>query len=86
MGGVVEASLARGRALLARTTPKRRYRSILMMPLLWGTPSAIVRSDQAALRDYFVTAFKVLPDLKVTFGDQLIASTVVRQSTPATTH
>jgi hypothetical protein len=39
---------------------------------LWGTPSAIVRSDQAASRDYFVTAFKVLPDLKVTFGDQLI--------------
>jgi hypothetical protein len=25
-----------------------------------------------ALRDYFVTAFEVLPGLKVAFGDQLI--------------
>jgi hypothetical protein len=29
-------------------------------------------SDRAALRDYFVTAFKILPGLKVAFGDQLI--------------
>ena len=39
---------------------------------LWGTLSPTVRADRAALRDYFVTAFKVLPDLKVTFGEQLI--------------
>jgi hypothetical protein len=38
----------------------------------WGTLSPTVRADRAALRDYFVTAFKVLPGLKVTFGDQLI--------------
>ena len=31
-----------------------------------------MRADRAALRDYFVTAFKVLPGLKVTFGEQLI--------------
>ena len=31
-----------------------------------------MRADRSALRDYFVTAFKVLPGLKVTFGDQLI--------------
>ena len=31
-----------------------------------------MRADRAALRDYFVTAFKVLPGLKVDFGDQLI--------------
>jgi uncharacterized protein (TIGR02246 family) len=37
-----------------------------------GTLSPVVRSDRAALRDYFVTAFKVLPGLKVAFGDQLI--------------
>src|SRR4029077_147179 len=36
--------------------------------VLWGTLSPMVRSDRAALRDYFVTAFS----LKVTFGDQLI--------------
>jgi uncharacterized protein (TIGR02246 family) len=40
--------------------------------VLWGTVSPILRSDRAALRDYFVTAFKVLPGLKVGFGDQLI--------------
>jgi calcium/calmodulin dependent protein kinase II association protein len=31
-----------------------------------------VRADRSALRDYFVTAFRVLPGLKVSFGDQLI--------------
>jgi uncharacterized protein (TIGR02246 family) len=40
--------------------------------VLWGTLSPTVRADQAALRDYFVTAFRVLPGLKVAFGDQLI--------------
>ena len=39
-------------------------------PLAWLSPT--VRADRAALRDYFVTAFKALPALKVTFGDQLI--------------
>jgi len=29
--------------------------------VLWGTLSPTVRADRAALRDYFVTAFKVLP-------------------------
>ena len=40
--------------------------------MLRGTLSPTVRSDQAALREYFVTAFKVVPSLKVAFGDQLI--------------
>src|SRR5260370_27574624 len=40
--------------------------------VLWGTLSSTVRADRSALRDYFVTAFKVLPGLKVTFWDQLI--------------
>jgi len=40
--------------------------------VLWGTLSPTVRANQAALRDYFVAAFKVLPGLKVAFGDQLI--------------
>src|SRR5215510_12638232 len=40
--------------------------------VLWGTLSPTVRADRAALRDYFVTAFKVLPGLKVAFGEQLI--------------
>jgi len=40
--------------------------------VLWGTLSPVVRSDLSAMREYFVNAFKVLPGLKVTFGDQLI--------------
>ena len=40
--------------------------------VLWGTLSPTVRSDRAAIRDYFVTAFRLLPGLKVAFGDQLI--------------
>src|SRR6266852_312333 len=40
--------------------------------VFWGTLSPTLRADRAALRDYFVTAFKVLPGLKVTFGEQLI--------------
>ena len=40
--------------------------------VLWGTLSPTVRADRSSLRDYFVTAFKVLPGLKVQFGDQLI--------------
>jgi uncharacterized protein (TIGR02246 family) len=40
--------------------------------VLWGTLSPAVRADRPALRDYFVTAFKVLPELKVSFGDKLI--------------
>ena len=39
---------------------------------LWGTLSPVLRANRAALRDYFVSAFKVLPGLKVAFGDQLI--------------
>ncbi len=37
--------------------------------VLWGTLSPTVRAE-VALRDYFVTAFKVLPGLKVAFGEQ----------------
>jgi uncharacterized protein (TIGR02246 family) len=40
--------------------------------VLWGTLSPALRGDRAALRDYFVTAFKVLPGLKVSFGEQRI--------------
>ena len=40
--------------------------------VLWGTISPKLRSDPAALRDYFVGAFKVLAGLKVAFGDHLI--------------
>jgi uncharacterized protein (TIGR02246 family) len=40
--------------------------------VLWGTLSPTLRADRPALREYFVNAFKVLPDLKVVFGEQRI--------------
>jgi len=40
--------------------------------VLWGTLSPVVRADRKAVRDYFVSAFKALPGLKVEFGNQLI--------------
>lgn len=40
--------------------------------VLWGTLSPTRRDTPAALREYFVNAFKALPGHKVTFGDQLI--------------
>ena len=39
--------------------------------VLWGTLSPTVRADRAALHGYFVTAFQVLPGLKVTLGEPL---------------
>ena len=40
--------------------------------VMWGTLSPTRRDDPAAIRDYFVKAFKALPGHKVTFADQLI--------------
>jgi uncharacterized protein (TIGR02246 family) len=40
--------------------------------VLWGTLSPTIRQGGAALREYFVAAFKALPGHKVSFGEQLI--------------
>jgi uncharacterized protein (TIGR02246 family) len=68
---VAEATLAWGRAL-GEDDPDKVLPFYSNDAVLWGTLSPTVRADRAALRDYFVTAFKVLPGLKVAFGDQLI--------------
>ena len=68
---VAAATLAWGQAL-GQDEPEKVLPFYSDDAVLWGTLSPTLRSDRAALRDYFVTAFKVLPDLKVTFGDQLI--------------
>ena len=60
-----------GRAL-GEDDPPTRYCSFMPTMPYWGALPPIVRAERAALRDYFVTAFRVLPSLKVTFGDQLI--------------
>jgi hypothetical protein len=60
-----------GRAL-AEDNPEKVLPFYADDAVLWGTLSPMVRADRGSLRDYFVTAFKVLPGLKVMFGDQLI--------------
>ena len=68
---VAAATLAWGRAL-GEDNPDKVLPLYSDDAVLWGTLSPTVRADWATLRDYFVTAFKVLPGLKVAFGDQLI--------------
>jgi uncharacterized protein (TIGR02246 family) len=68
---VAAATLAWGSAL-GEDDPEKVLPLYSDDAVLWGTLSPTVRADRAALRDYFMTAFKVLPGLKVTFGDQLI--------------
>lgn len=68
---VAAATSAWGQAL-GEDDPEKVLPFYSQDAVLWGTLSPTVRSDRAALRDYFVTAFKVLPGLKVAFGDQLI--------------
>ena len=40
--------------------------------VLWGTISTTRRDDPTAIRDYFVNAYKALPNLTVTFEDPYI--------------
>jgi len=68
---VAAATLAWGQAL-GEGEPEKVIAFYSDDAALWGTLSPTLRSDRAALRDYFVTAFKLLPGLKVAFGDQLI--------------
>jgi uncharacterized protein (TIGR02246 family) len=68
---VATATLAWGQAI-DNSDPEKVLSFYTNDAVLWGTMSPTVRSDRAALRDYFVTAFKVLPGVKVAFGDQLI--------------
>src|SRR6476469_2924807 len=68
---VAAATLAWGSAL-GEDDPEKVLPFYSDDAVLWGTLSPTVRANRAALQDYFVTAFKVLPGLKVTFGEQLI--------------
>jgi uncharacterized protein (TIGR02246 family) len=68
---VAALTLAWGRAL-GENNPDKVLPLYSDDAVLWGTLSPTVRSDRPTLRDYFVTVFKVLPGLKVAFGDQLI--------------
>jgi uncharacterized protein (TIGR02246 family) len=68
----VAAATAKWAETLGQNDPDKILLLYATDGVLWGTLSPTVRADRAALRDYFVAAFKVLPSLKVTFGEQLI--------------
>ena len=68
----VAAATMKWSETLAQNDPDKIVLLYATDGVLWGTLSPTVRSDRAALRDYFVTAFKVLPKLKVSFGEQFI--------------
>src|SRR4029453_7150769 len=68
---VAAATLAWGNTL-GRNDPDEVFLLYATDAVLWGTLSPTGRADHAAMRDYFVTAFRALPHLKVTFGVQLI--------------
>lgn len=57
---------------LAQNDPDKIVQLYASDGVLWGTLSPTLRADRAAMRDYFATAFKALPSLQVTFGEQLI--------------
>ena len=68
----VAAATAKWGETLAQNDPEKVVSLYAADAVLWGTLSPTVRADSAALRDYFVGAFKVLPGLKVSFGEQLV--------------
>jgi uncharacterized protein (TIGR02246 family) len=68
----VAAAVAQWTTVFAENDPDKMLSLYAKEGVLWGTLSPTLRSDPAALRAYFVDAFKALPQAKVTFGDQLI--------------
>jgi uncharacterized protein (TIGR02246 family) len=68
----VAAATAKWGETLAQNDPDKVVSLYASDAVLWGTLSPTVRGDRTALRDYFVGAFKVLPSLKVSFGEQLV--------------
>lgn len=68
----VAAATTRWGAVLAENDPDKLLPLYAQDAVLWGTLSPKILSGPEALRGYFVAAFKALPSLKVTYGEQLI--------------
>jgi uncharacterized protein (TIGR02246 family) len=68
----VAAATSRWAQALGEDDPEKVLPLYTDDAVLWGTLSPTVRADRGALRDYFAGAFKALPGLKVSFGEQLI--------------
>jgi uncharacterized protein (TIGR02246 family) len=68
----VAAATAQWATMFVDDNPDRILALYAPDAVLWGTLSPTVRQGPAALREYFVAAFKVLPGHRVSFGEQLI--------------
>jgi len=68
----VAAATTKWASALGQNDPDKVLPFYAKDAVLWGTLSPTVRSTPAALREYFVNAYKALPELKVVFGEQLI--------------
>jgi uncharacterized protein (TIGR02246 family) len=68
----VAAATAQWATMFVDDNPDRILTLYAPDAVLWGTLSPTVRQGPAALREYFVAAFKVLPGHRVSFGEQLI--------------
>jgi len=68
----VAAATAQWATIFVDDNPDRILTLYAPDAVLWGTLSPTVRQGPAALREYFVAAFKVLPGHRVSFGEQLI--------------
>jgi uncharacterized protein (TIGR02246 family) len=68
----IAAATTRWADTLARNDPDTIVLLYAVDAVLWGTLAPTLAADRAAVRDYFVTAFRLLPKLKVTLGEQLI--------------
>jgi uncharacterized protein (TIGR02246 family) len=57
---------------LAQNDPDKIVLLYATDAVLWGTLAPTLAADRSAVREYFVTAFRLLPELRVTLGEQLI--------------
>ncbi len=68
----VAAAAEKWRTVFADNNPDTITALYAKDGVLWGTLSSSVRSDPAAVKAYFVSAFQALPKATVKFGDQAI--------------
>jgi hypothetical protein len=68
----VTATVEKWTTVFAENNPETISALYSKDAVLWGTLSPKVRSDSAAIKEYFVGAFKALPKATVKFGEQLI--------------
>src|SRR3989337_1645317 len=68
----VAAATAQWATMFVDDNPDRILTLYARGSVLWVPLSPTVRQGPAALREYFVAAYKVLPGHRVSFGEQLI--------------